>query len=368
VAVRGTIIKTPVPRHLRVSACVDLIVLAEQSQLIPCRVVDPEPLGMLPQRYSTDSLLNALRNPIELYKEVGRLWDQIRFEATHPDAVDVMEQDWDYLLILDACRYDVFEDINWIDGELSAVISAGSHSEEFCEANFEGRTLYDTVYVTANAFGARIGDGVFHDLVYTGEEIDDDFVGWHAFSERMESETVYDATVDAVERHPDKRVIAHFMQPHTPYFGERADEIRARVADDGLVVRSRQPEKVEQYSLEDENVVVSLKEAAELGYVTHEEIREVYVENLRLVLKHVESLIAELDGKIVITADHGEYLGEAGQLGHPKYSYGEAVREVPWLVVDAETRPDITSEEPTNHSDIDETDIEEHLQDLGYRN
>lgn len=322
---------------------------------------------MLPQRYSIDSLLNALQNPAELYKEVGRLWEQVRFESTHPDAVDVMAQDWDYLLVLDACRYDVFEEVNWIDGELTSVISAGSHSEEFCEANFEGKTFYDTVYVTANAFGARIGDGVFHDLVYTGEEINDDFVGWHAFSERMEPETVYDATLDAVERYPNKRVIAHFMQPHTPYFGERASEIRERVADDGLVVRSRQPEKVQQYSLDEENVVISLKEAAERGYVSHEEIREVYVENLRLVLEHVESLVSKLDGKIVITSDHGEYLGEAGKLGHPKYSYGEAVREIPWLTIDSDTRPKIVAGESTKRSDVAAEEIEEHLKDLGYR-
>lgn len=323
---------------------------------------------MLPQRYSIDSLLNALRNPVELYKEVGRIWDQVRFEAAHEDAIDIMAQDWDYLLILDACRYDVFEEVNWIDGDLSSVISAGSHSEEFCEANFEGRTFYDTVYVTANAFGARIGDGVFHDLVYTGEEIEEDFVGWHAFSERMEPETISEATLDAVERYPNKRVIAHFMQPHTPYFGEKADELRERVAEEGLIVRSRQPEKVEQYSLDDENVVVSLKEAAERGYVSHEEIREVYVENLRFVLEHVASLVSELDGKIVITADHGEYLGEGEKLGHPKYSYAEAVRKVPWLVLKSESRPEIVAEDSVKRSDVATEEIEEHLKDLGYRN
>lgn len=322
---------------------------------------------MLPQRYSTDSLLNALRNPIELYKEVGRIWDQVRFEATHEDPIDVMAQDWDYLLLLDACRHDVFEEVNWIEGELESVISAGSHSEEFCEVNFAGKTFYDTVYVTANAFGARIGDGVFHDLIYTGEEIDDDFIGWHAFSERMEPGTISEATLDAVERYPNKRVIAHFMQPHTPYFGVKADEIRDRVADDGLIVRSRQPEKVEQYSLDDDNVVVSLKEAAERGYVSHEEIREVYVENLRLVLEHVESLVSKLDGKIVISSDHGEYLGENGKLGHPKYSYGEVVRRVPWLVIDSANRPEITDAKSVHQNEVADEDLEEHLKDLGYR-
>jgi hypothetical protein len=322
---------------------------------------------MLPQRYSIDSLLNALRNPTELYKEVGRLWDQVRFETTHESAIDVMEQDWDYLLILDACRYDVFKEVNWIDGDLDYAISAGSHSEEFCEVNFAGGPFYDTVYVTANAFGARIGNGVFYDLVYTGKEIDEDFVGWHAFSERMEAGTVYDATLEAVEQYPNKRTIAHSMQPHTPYFGDKAEALRERVEDDGLIVRSRDPEKVKKYSLDDENVVISLKEAANRGYVSHAEIKEVYIENLRIVLEYVESLVTELDGKVVITADHGEYLGENGKLGHPKYEYSEVVRKVPWLVIDSESRPEITNARSGKRNEIDDEAIEEHLKDLGYR-
>lgn len=342
--------------------------MKNQPQLIRTQVSDAELACMLPHRYSIGSLLDALRNPVELYREVGRLYDQIRFEATHPDAIDVMAQDWDYLIILDACRYDVFKTINWIEGDVNHTISAGSHSEEFCEANFEGKTFYDTVYVTANAFGAQIGDGVFHDLIYTGEEIDETFVGWHAFSERMEPGTVYNAAIDAVERYPNKRLITHFMQPHTPYFGEEAEEIRERVADEGLIVRSRQPEMVKQYSLDDENVVVSLKEAAERGYVSHEEIKEVYIENLRLVLEYVERLVSNLDGKVVITADHGEYLGESNEFGHPKYAYSEVVRKVPWLVIDSESRPKITDGEVAKRSDIADEAIEEHLKDLGYRN
>jgi hypothetical protein len=50
-----------------------------------------------------------------------------------------MEQDWDVLIILDACRYDIFSETVDIDGELTAINSRGSHSEEFCTAHFESR-------------------------------------------------------------------------------------------------------------------------------------------------------------------------------------------------------------------------------------
>jgi len=322
---------------------------------------------MIPQRYSLDSFLNAVRNPRELYDEFFRIFAQMRFQRKYGSGIDVMSQDWDYLFILDACRYDVFEETSWIDGELDSIISKGSHSEEFCNATFAGKTFYDTVYVTANAFGARIGEGVFHDLVYTGQEIKEEYVGWHSIAERMTGETVYNTALDAIRDYPNKRVIVHFMQPHTPYFGEKAQEIRDRVEEEGLIVRSRQPEKVEKYSLDEENVVVSLTEAAERGYVTESELMEVYVENLELVLEYVEKLVSQVNGKVVVTADHGEYLGEGGKMGHPPYEYSEISRKVPWLVIDSDDRPEITEEEPTNHTKISSEKVEKQLINLGYK-
>jgi len=40
-----------------------------------------------------------------------------------------------------------------------------------------------------------------------------------------------------------------------------------------------------------------------------------------------------LEGEIIVTADHGELLGENGEWGHPIGSEKPALRGVPWLEV-----------------------------------
>ncbi len=279
-----------------------------------------------------------------------------------------MAKDWDYLIILDACRYDIFEEVASMEGNLNSVISRGSHSKEFATKNFANRELYNTVYVTANGYGARIADGAFHDLIFTDEDdAVEDVEVLHSSAKGMAPSTVYNATIDAYEKYPNKRIISHFMQPHSPYLGERAEELRKRVKNEGLIVLSRDPEKIKNYDQNGENVVSTLGGAVREGYMTMEEFKEVYVENLEIVLEYVSSLIEYFDGKIVVTADHGQSLGEKDVFGHPQNTYMEELRRVPWLTVDSGDRPEVTSEKPTTLQDITNEAIEKRLVNLGYK-
>jgi len=63
------------------------------------------------------------------------------------NAVRVMDEQWDYLIILDACRYDVFADI--VDKNVGFVISGGSTTYEWLEWNFNGR-YKDVIYIAGN--------------------------------------------------------------------------------------------------------------------------------------------------------------------------------------------------------------------------
>lgn len=282
-----------------------------------------------------------------------------------------MEKDWDYLIILDACRYDLFrevsKDIPWVGKEINHIISKGSHSEEFCEKNFANETFHDTIYVTANAYGAQIADEVFHDLVFSGGLVDKENANLHSFSENMSPEAMHDLALDTIEEYPNKRVIIHFMQPHSPYFGSKAEKLRKRVENEGLIVRSRQRGKVQEFPLSEENVVASLMGAAKKGYISDSELTQVYIENLQLVLYHVGELVNSVNGKVVITADHGEYLGENGNIGHPRHEYSEILRKVPWVIINSKTRPNIIEEEPQPQSEINDRDIEKQLKHLGYK-
>lgn len=72
-----------------------------------------------------------------------------RVEGTK--SVDLMEEDWDHLIILDACRYDYFRRLysNYLSGELRLALSPASDTREWIKKVF--RNKYDeVVYVSAN--------------------------------------------------------------------------------------------------------------------------------------------------------------------------------------------------------------------------
>ncbi|MFX0073197.1 MAG: hypothetical protein ACFFAO_19130, partial [Candidatus Hermodarchaeota archaeon] len=55
-------------------------------------------------------------------------------EFSKKNATKVMDEDWDYLIILDACRYDAF--CEYIGFEVDYIISYGSSTTEWCIHNF----------------------------------------------------------------------------------------------------------------------------------------------------------------------------------------------------------------------------------------
>lgn len=74
-------------------------------------------------RYSLRNLRRAIRNPSLVLGEINKYLLKAN-KAYHDrfaqrEGTFVMEADWDNLLILDGCRYDVFAERNDIDGDLS---------------------------------------------------------------------------------------------------------------------------------------------------------------------------------------------------------------------------------------------------------
>lgn len=63
------------------------------------------------------------------------------------EGFDVVEEDWDNLIVLDSCRYDAFEKVNHIPGNLECKISKGTTTIQWLNRNF---TEYydDIVYLT----------------------------------------------------------------------------------------------------------------------------------------------------------------------------------------------------------------------------
>lgn len=144
--------------------------------------------------------------PFELMYKYGEYYDEI----------SVMKEEWDYLLVLDACRYDYFEKFNNLNGDLCKRISLGSDTQEWIEKNFRF-PRNDTVYVSANPKISKfklkkwLGSIPFFSI----EEVWD--YGWDSELSTVPPENVVESALRVVERYPDKRMIVHFIQPHQPF-------------------------------------------------------------------------------------------------------------------------------------------------------
>ena len=235
--------------------------------------------------------------------------ETIREEETD----NFLEEEWDNLIVLDACRYDFYREITGCE---NSKISVGSHSRQFIENTFTGESLKDTVYVSANphtsknVFANLTGQkpkSVFYEIYQTHE------TDWDEEKGTVMPEKVVRDAVSAEKIFPNKRKIIHFMQPHSPFIGAL---------------------KENEGSLETDSCLYSeLYSNAEMGNVGRNKVRSLYRKNLKYVLNYVENLNKKLEGKTVVTSDHGELLGENGVFDHPYDLKARKVREVPWHVL-----------------------------------
>ncbi len=131
------------------------------------------------------------------------------------EGINIFAEDWDNLVILDACRDDQFRVTNTLAGEVETKISRGSNTSEFLKANCNGHDLRDTVYVTASPIYYYHRDAIdaeFHEVVNVWNE-----EGWHEDVKTVLPETTTEYALDAADEYPDKRLLVHYIQPHYPF-------------------------------------------------------------------------------------------------------------------------------------------------------
>lgn len=305
-------------------------------------------------------LVRAVANPRLFVRGINRLFHRhggLRSENTA--GIDIFGEDWDNLVILDACRYDMFESTSQLEGTLSHRISKGSSTVEWLKANFDGRNLRDTVYVTSNPQLEENRDRwdiQLHETINVWLN-----QGWDSKTGTVLADTMTEAVIDAHEQFPHKRIVAHYMQPHYPFVPAETDfdKDHLHLMDGEGGVSS------------DENVW-NQKFKGELD-TSREELWSIYMENLEYVLEHIEKLLDEVSGKTVITADHGNYVGERAspipirEWGHPRGLYDEPLVRVPWLEYERGKRRKIRADESKSRDDIESETVSDRLQALGYR-
>lgn len=224
----------------------------------------------------------------------------------------IFEREWDNLLILDACRYDLYEEVR---GKVGKRTSVASRTKDYVKETFSEGDYSDVVYVTSNPhfhqeqfkeLTGRDVDDVFHEVFHTYE------TDWAEEENTVLPEALIRDAETAKKLFPDKKLIVHFMQPHYPF------------------VKSNLTTKGIRPDLDHEKEDFSVWQRAEMGDYNDQELWKAYKKNLEFVLEEIQDFAENLEGKTAITSDHGNLVGENGLYGHSFTQPAKGLREVPW--------------------------------------
>lgn len=263
----------------------------------------------------------------------------------------IRRRHWDNLIILDACRYDYFEQAyeDHIEGDLKKVESpvsprTGYATSDWCKKVFTQEWI-DIVYFssTPRVNSQSEVDG-FSGSEKFGRIIDIWESGWDKEIGTVRPTKINDAVLS---EDLGKNQIIHYLQPHFPYLGMDNPEKGKNNSPDkrngfkyklkmgmapyvkDFLSDKRSRQLIDFLGLPPINHMDEV-----LRDVGEEGLKDAYRENLVIVLESVSDLVDELEGKTVITSDHGELLGEAGYYGHSYVPDHPKIRNVPWFVVE----------------------------------
>lgn len=301
------------------------------------------------QVLSLDRFIRAAQSPKLIFREMNRIYHtRFYMRKFNPSGINVTKQDWDNLLILDGCRYDLFDSISNFDVRTESRISRGSSTVEWLSGNMQGQKMHDTVYITANPQLSNHNDRLniqFHAHIDVWRQ-----EGWNSKNRTVLPETVTEYAVDAHHQYPHKRLLVHYIQPHYPFIG---------------------PTGQEHFPNEKLNFWQDLFTGNE-SY-DRKVIWKAYKENLRQVLPSVQDAVNKLDGLSIVSSDHGQIFGEPAspvpvpEYGHPHGIYTNKLVKIPWVKFDSDNRRDVEESSPVNTSSDNKcSNITDRLEHLGY--
>jgi hypothetical protein len=304
------------------------------------------------------------------------LWRKSRGVRTQRELVDGLQEGDDWLLIvLDACRYDMFSDQyqEYLSGTVQPSVTAGKNTFEYGRLIW-GDDEYDVTYVSAatpihsepmdfSCQGVttsglkRQGDELreYYQGFVPAEHISTIIDVWKtAWDEELgvaPPEAVTDTAIQ--EAQSTDTLVTHYFQPHAPYIGEE-----------------RELGAGDKEGIEDGQKVVidaSIHSKVTNGEITDAQLKTLYQSNLDRVLMEVSRLVSSVDfERVVVMGDHGEALGEYNQYFHQD-EQNPYVRLVPWCEVEDVNEDALPRREEFNiDSENTGGSVEQRLQDLGY--
>jgi len=305
-------------------------------------------------KYAYNEIRQNGRNPVWWYNRINDRINSHIHQAMFGDAgIQVMDEDWDTLIIIDACRVDVFEEL--VDttqfDEYRRVKSKGSATSEWSRKNFQN-DYDDTVYVSGMPTPNRHIKGEFVHFESVWE------YGFDEEKGTIPAEAVTAAARDIHDSYPNKRLIVHYAQPHYPFVGSDFDFSYWRQTDD--------------ISFGGDDRARDAWDAIGQGLVGEDEVLLAYRDNLGYVMEEVWNLIDHIDGRTVIHSDHGNMVGGRSWpipvrvYGHPGNLWLKRLRTVPWAVLETDTRRKITSGAVSHRDHHGDSHMKEKLAALGY--
>lgn len=259
--------------------------------------------------------------------------------------VKVLDEDWDMLVVLDACRSDLMaevqEDYEYMS-EYDKRRSIAGGSLSWMNRNFANEEdTSNLAMVSANPFTQKA-------LNYNNFSVLDEVwkTDWDSDENTVHPKDVTDHAIHIGREYEWDRIVVHYMQPHHPFIGQDLD--------DGINKEDpMNPEKTVWMKLAD-------------GELDYDKVWNGYRQNLRIVLDDLDRLLSNIDAdNTIITADHGNGVGEYGVYGHGDFPI-DAVRKVPW---NKSTASDKMTVEPevtvSNHAESE--NVNERLKNLGYK-
>lgn len=318
-------------------------------------------------------LQKAINDPCSviryLLKNGPHLALQLAILSRFPVGKNIFSQEWDLLIVLDACRADalmtVADEYPYIPDESKIIWSRGSSTLEWVPQTFTNsfsQEISNTVCVTASPWIERILSGQtspeeFYGVGYVPTKWDtvstSSFLklqtvlpsgeGHHRHvNKKLQPDRISAKAVVAGREIDPPRLIVHYLHPHKPYIEVAQDENR------------------ELYDYEYDP----------WKYLQNDGDRDVvwrsYLDELRGVLDSVSRLLRNVEAEnVVITADHGELFGKC-MLEHPPSNFHPKLRRVPWVETSAKDKQEWTPDVDSSTLSSD-AEIEEQLEALGYR-
>lgn len=261
--------------------------------------------------------------------------------------VPIYDKNWDLLIVLDACRVDLMEEVSpdfeYID-EVGSIRSMDTMTREWMIKNFTSdykKEMGETIYICGNPMsGSMLDSSDFLQLDEVWTYSWDDDIG------TVPPRPITNSAISASRKNSPNNMIVHYMQPHYPFIAGRDFDSRIKLG---------------EFGSGNQNVWTRLR----TNEIEKPVLWNSYRENLKIVLDEIKILLNNVDADTaVISSDHGNALGEYGIYGHPIHMPINVIQMVPWIETKAEDQG--THDPPRiNRSALNES-AKERLQRLGY--